>query len=50
MTTQLQETVREKAYQVSFSGYDLINSPRLNKGTASAWRCGARWLFFLSFP
>ena len=34
MTTQLQETVRETAYQVSLSGYDLINSPRLNKGTA----------------
>jgi len=24
----------EKAWQVSISGYDLINSPRLNKGTA----------------
>src|SRR5450631_2378322 len=23
-----------KAYRVSLSGYDLINSPRLNKGTA----------------
>jgi malate dehydrogenase (oxaloacetate-decarboxylating) len=34
MTPQLQETVSEKAYQVSLSGYDLVNSPRLNKGTA----------------
>ena len=34
MTPQLQETVIEKAYQVSLSGYDLVNSPRLNKGTA----------------
>src|SRR5271156_1598913 len=34
MTPQLQETVNEKAYQVSLSGYDLVNSPRLNKGTA----------------
>jgi len=33
MTPQLQEIVSEKAYQVSLSGYDLINSPRLNKGT-----------------
>jgi malate dehydrogenase (oxaloacetate-decarboxylating) len=34
MTPQLQETVNETAYQVSLSGYDLVNSPRLNKGTA----------------
>jgi len=34
MTPQLQETVSKKAYQVSLSGYDLVNSPRLNKGTA----------------
>src|SRR5271166_1991122 len=34
MTPQLQETVSEKAYQVSLSEYDLVNSPRLNKGTA----------------
>jgi malate dehydrogenase (oxaloacetate-decarboxylating) len=25
---------REDAIEVSLSGYDLINSPRLNKGTA----------------
>jgi malate dehydrogenase (oxaloacetate-decarboxylating) len=31
MTTQ---PVMENVYQVSLSGYDLINSPRLNKGTA----------------
>jgi malate dehydrogenase (oxaloacetate-decarboxylating) len=34
MTTHVQESVNEKSYQVSLSGYDLINSPRLNKGTA----------------
>ena len=34
MTTQLQETVHQQALQVSLSGFDLINSPRLNKGTA----------------
>ncbi len=27
-------TAREKTYQVSLSGYDLVNSPRFNKGTA----------------
>jgi malate dehydrogenase (oxaloacetate-decarboxylating) len=32
MTTQA--TAREEALQVSLAGYDLINSPRLNKGTA----------------
>src|SRR5271168_4045428 len=34
MKEQLQSTAGEKALQVSLSGYDLINSPRLNKGTA----------------
>jgi malate dehydrogenase (oxaloacetate-decarboxylating) len=34
MSEQLQETASNKAYQISLSGYDLINSPRLNKGTA----------------
>jgi malate dehydrogenase (oxaloacetate-decarboxylating) len=34
MSTQLQETIDQQALQVSLSGYDLINSPRLNKGTA----------------
>jgi malate dehydrogenase (oxaloacetate-decarboxylating) len=29
-----QSTAGEKTYQVSISGYDLINSPRFNKGTA----------------
>lgn len=29
-----QSTAPAKAYQVSLSGYDLINSPRFNKGTA----------------
>jgi malate dehydrogenase (oxaloacetate-decarboxylating) len=29
-----QSTVREKTYPVSLSGYDLIDSPRFNKGTA----------------
>ena len=31
---QFHEMANRKAYQISFSGYDLINSPRLNKGTA----------------
>jgi malate dehydrogenase (oxaloacetate-decarboxylating) len=31
---QSQQTTSGKACQVSLSGYDLINSPRLNKGTA----------------
>ena len=34
MTTQVQETVHQQALQVSLSGFDLVNSPRLNKGTA----------------
>jgi malate dehydrogenase (oxaloacetate-decarboxylating) len=34
MTSQLQSAPAEKALQVSLSAYDLINSPRLNKGTA----------------
>jgi malate dehydrogenase (oxaloacetate-decarboxylating) len=31
---QLEQTSTEAACQVSLSGFDLINSPRLNKGTA----------------
>ncbi len=31
---QSKHTAGRKAYQISLSGYDLINSPRLNKGTA----------------
>jgi hypothetical protein len=31
---QSQRTTNVERYQVSLSGYDLINSPRLNKGTA----------------
>src|ERR1700729_1578584 len=34
MNEQLQQTAFEKTLQVSLSGFDLINSPRLNKGTA----------------
>ena len=34
MSPVLEATAGEKTYQVSLSGYDLINSPRLNKGTA----------------
>src|SRR5260370_34253964 len=34
MDEQLQSTDNEGALQVSLSGFDLINSPRLNKGTA----------------
>jgi malate dehydrogenase (oxaloacetate-decarboxylating) len=34
MATQLPEVANQKAVQVSLSGFDLINSPRLNKGTA----------------
>jgi malate dehydrogenase (oxaloacetate-decarboxylating) len=34
MNTQVQETANQQALQVSLSGFDLINSPRLNKGTA----------------
>jgi malate dehydrogenase (oxaloacetate-decarboxylating) len=34
MTTQLQATTSGETFQVSVSGFDLINSPRLNKGTA----------------
>jgi malate dehydrogenase (oxaloacetate-decarboxylating) len=34
MTTQLPEVANQKTVQVSLSGFNLINSPRLNKGTA----------------
>jgi malate dehydrogenase (oxaloacetate-decarboxylating) len=34
MSGQLQAIADEKTLQVSLSGFDLINSPRLNKGTA----------------
>ena len=34
MKQQLEQTSGELTRQVSLSGYDLINSPRLNKGTA----------------
>src|ERR1700678_1664014 len=34
MNTQLQSTDAETAIEVSLSGLDLINNPRLNKGTA----------------
>jgi malate dehydrogenase (oxaloacetate-decarboxylating) len=34
MDEQLLTTANEPALQVSLSGFDLINSPRLNKGTA----------------
>src|SRR5580704_1117625 len=34
MNEQFQSAAGEKPLQVSLSGYDLINSPRLNKGTA----------------
>src|ERR1700723_2721242 len=34
MNEQLQSAAGEKALQVSLSGFSLINSPRLNKGTA----------------
>jgi malate dehydrogenase (oxaloacetate-decarboxylating) len=34
MSAQVQSTASETALQVSLSGFDLINSPRLNKGTA----------------
>jgi len=33
MNEELQSTASEKTLQVSLSGFDLINSPRLNKGT-----------------
>jgi malate dehydrogenase (oxaloacetate-decarboxylating) len=36
MDKQLQTTADEEVLQVSLSGFDLINSPRLNKGTAFA--------------
>ena len=32
--TYCQPEARERTRQVSLSGYDLINTPRLNKGTA----------------
>ena len=34
MSEQLQTIASEQAFQVSLSGFNLINSPRLNKGTA----------------
>jgi malate dehydrogenase (oxaloacetate-decarboxylating) len=34
MATQLHEIANQQALQVPLSGFDLINSPRLNKGTA----------------
>src|SRR6202050_2182791 len=34
MKQQLEQTSGELSLQVSISGFDLINSPRLNKGTA----------------
>jgi malate dehydrogenase (oxaloacetate-decarboxylating) len=34
MNAQLQPTIDEKALEVFLSGFELINSPRLNKGTA----------------
>ncbi|HTZ59087.1 MAG TPA: NAD-dependent malic enzyme [Acidobacteriaceae bacterium] len=34
MTTRTQEAVQQPALRVSVSGFTLINSPRLNKGTA----------------
>ena len=34
MIEQLQQTSSTKAYPVSLSGFGLLNSPRLNKGTA----------------
>ena len=34
MTEPLRSTASGESWQVSLSGYDLINSPRLNKGTA----------------
>ena len=34
MNEQFRQTANNKAYQVSLSGFGLLNSPRLNKGTA----------------
>jgi malate dehydrogenase (oxaloacetate-decarboxylating) len=34
MNEQLKQTASNQTCQISLSGYDLINSPRLNKGTA----------------
>src|SRR5260370_37734461 len=34
MSEQFRQTANNKAYQVSLSGFGLLNSPRLNKGTA----------------
>jgi malate dehydrogenase (oxaloacetate-decarboxylating) len=34
MSTQLQATASQETVEVSLSGFDLINSPRRNKGTA----------------
>ena len=34
MDEQLLQTASNKTYQVSLSGFGLLNSPRLNKGTA----------------
>ena len=44
MNERFQPAAGEKSLQVSLSGYDLINSPRLNKGTVfrSPWGLNAR--------
>jgi malate dehydrogenase (oxaloacetate-decarboxylating) len=34
MNAQLQEAISQETLQVSLAGFDLVNSPRLNKGTA----------------
>src|ERR1700687_2816572 len=34
MNQQVRPTASNKAYQISLSGFGLLNSPRLNKGTA----------------
>ncbi|MGO9405424.1 MAG: NAD-dependent malic enzyme [Terriglobales bacterium] len=34
MKAQFQQTASDQAVQISLSGYDLINNPRFNKGTA----------------
>ncbi|MGB6074788.1 MAG: hypothetical protein WBG29_04055, partial [Candidatus Acidiferrales bacterium] len=34
MSEQLQQPTDQRVLEISLSGYDLINSPRLNKGTA----------------
>lgn len=35
MNAQLQAAATEETFQVSLSGFDLINSPHLNKGTVT---------------